>query len=793
MTKKFSRRNFLDSTAGLAAAGMFSMGMGSDRKRSSAGSRKGSSGADEFAKLIEKELPEEKPYDYHKRLSTEPVHKPGRDPEAKLSDGEMAIGDGWKLVCNTGESIVLQNSISDFRDYLEITQGIRTEVDSNLSREGWQGLSKAIIAGTRDQLPGCGAELKGTKDYEIIVTPERIVVCGFDDKGTMHGLYNLEERMNLREAPFLPSDLKTVRHSLYNTRMALSWMGWMEFPDQLLSHMAHDGFDGIFAGVYTNPNGDRTTADNSTDFYARLMHLKRMQDPKKVRDLIDRAARFGIRVYTQIIFQYMGTPESEKDLRRIVRENIKEFPDLGGFVLLTEGFWYKRWGGGHGADRAYIEDWARNWCRAVAIVAEESHKVNPQMEILPWEYNINFHPRNADVKRYFITQLPSDAIPLLTWENGKSFEIDGMKGFLRDYSLNQVGPAEVTEAQIEQARQRGMTVYSKADTSTSWQYGTSPYLPCPYQWYDRYMALEKFGIKGTLESWSNGYKPNFITEIRSWTCWTGSPNRDDLFAMVAAKMFGKAQTDNVLKAWDHFSQAIRLIPDTGPNMGTNNAVGNPIFFREPSPRTATFDYSWFDQAKMSGYTGGRTLPIWPYTVFYLIFFPDFSNRVNKAENYARSVSGIEAPEDKSILQVLLKYLKIAADHMEEGLKLYRDAAARCPVSKREAAVREVIVAEHIERNMRSAYAILEFEDLRLKFEAARDKKTASDLLNRMEGIILEETNRTELALIAAKHDSRLGFQFEQDYVYTPFSLKDKLSILEETLNIQIPEAREQLK
>lgn len=82
-------------------------------------------------------------------------------------------------------------------------------------------------------------------------------------------------------------------------------------------------------------------------------------------------------------------------------------------MLLTEGFWYKRWGGGHGADKEYVQDWARNWSRAVGIVVEECHRVNPTIEILPWEYNIDFRPQNTDLKRYFIQQLPLDTIPLL--------------------------------------------------------------------------------------------------------------------------------------------------------------------------------------------------------------------------------------------------------------------------------------------------------------------------------------------------------------------------------------------
>src|SRR5690554_200180 len=125
-----------------------------------------------------------------------------------------------------------------------------------------------------------------------------------------------------------------------------------------------------------------------------------------------------------------------------------------------------------------------------------------------------------------------------------------------------------------------MKVFSKVDTFASWQYGTIPYLPCPYQWYDRYDALEKYGVNGTLESWSSGYKPNLMSHLRAWTCWTDYPSRDELLQQTASVIFGKQQQEQVLKAWEHFSQAIRFVPDTGPNMGTNNAIGNPLFFQK---------------------------------------------------------------------------------------------------------------------------------------------------------------------------------------------------------------------
>ena len=125
-----------------------------------------------------------------------------------------------------------------------------------------------------------------------------------------------------------------------------------------------------------------------------------------------------------------------------------------------------------------------------------------------------------------------------------------------------------------------MRVYSKVDTFSSWQFGTAAYLPFPHQWHERYVALEKYGVNGTLESWSSGYNPNFIAELRAWFCWSDAPPLEDLLGAMATRDFGAGGKDAVLKAWDHFSRAIRLVPDTGPNMGTNNAIGNPLFFQE---------------------------------------------------------------------------------------------------------------------------------------------------------------------------------------------------------------------
>ena len=746
----------------------------------------------EFAKEVERVLPAEKPYDYHRHLETAPVHTARRAHEVRPAADELAIPDkGWKLVWSPSGGEILRNAVLDFQDYLKVSMCVSVELEERTSLDGWQELSRVIVVGTREQLPGCGEALKGPKDYRLSVTPERVTVCGFDARGAMFGLYNLEARMNLREAPFLKSGLDTVRHSLYDSRMAQSWMGWMEFPDALLSRMAHDGFDAIFASAQTNPNGDRTTAENSTDFYARILHQVRRQDPARMHDLVRRASKYGIKVYTPIIYQYMGTPESEEGLRKLVRDIVREFPDIHGYVLLTEGFWYRKWGG-QDAGKEYLKDWARNWCRAVGIVAEKCHRVNPAIEILPWEYNINFRPENADVKRYFIQQLPEDTVPLLTWENGTGLDFDGFKGWVRDYSISVVGPAEVTKAQIDEAHGRNMRACVNGDTFVCGaQLQTVPYQPFPYQWHERYRAMERHGVNGTMESWSQGYNPNVMTELRGWYCWSDAPGIDELLGAIAAREFGPENRDAVLKAWKLFSEAIRLVPDTGPYMGTGNAVGNPIFFTEPPLRAVTYTHSWsYDEAATAEMDKADGInPYWPFTCARLVFVPDFENKVNRAENYARFVSGVETAKDRPFLPVFLKYLGLAADKMEEGLRLYRAAALASPSAKRRTALREVIVAEQLQRMLASDHAILAFEDLRLKWSAERDERKANALLGRMTAILREEIDRTELSLLAATRDSRLGFQQETDYVYTPYSLKEKLASMRETLEKQLPKAR----
>ena len=714
----------------------------------------------------------EESYDFL-RQHTEGLPPRPRDPDQRPRPDEIEVGAGWSIEIPADASPGLLTAAEELQRYLKEAMRVPVELKRPAQLGAVRGRSRVIVAAARDRLSGFGDALKAPKDYRIAVDGDAVTVCGFDDRGAMFGLYNLIMRFSLREGPYLPKALNTVRHSLYQARMTLSGLGWMEWPDRYLAALPLYGFDAIHCSIYRNPNN----APGPEPYWNDA--AMRKHKPGAMKDLLRRTARFGIDCYAPILYQYTGTPENIEGLRRRVREIVTEFPEIRGYVLLTEGFFYKKWFGAGGEGGEDLRAWVREWSKAVGIAAEEAHKINPKLEILPWEYNVSFKPDQTNTKAYVMTQLPESTIPLLTFENGKGFELDGQKGYLRDYAINQVGPAEVTQAQLLEARKRNFrAVYSKADTFASWQFGTFPYLPFPYQWHARYQALEAWKIAGTLETWSYGFKPNWVAEMRAWYAWSDAPPLDELLRQIARREFGAGSEEAVLAAWKRFSEAIQVYPDTGPNWGSCNALAAPLFFEKPKPRAMTLDHSWSDQSLWSHQS--QLNPYWPYVPSRLIFWPDFSNRRNAAQSYAGFFS----------IPVFQKYLKLAADRMEEGLQLYRQAALRAPEAKRTGAFREVLLAEQLQRMMRSESAIIEFEGLRLDLAKAASSEEKSALLQKMKALLEEERARTQSAWEAARRDSRLGYEWEQDYIFTPDTIREKLRLLEDTLNSQLPAYRE---
>src|SRR5262249_26489055 len=147
--------------------------------------------AAEFASRAFAALPAEEPYTFHRVLS-QGYPRGRRDPAELPAANEMALPErGWTIIIPPDAGAVLRQAAEDLRDYLETSMQVHMTVENRPMPAAPASFRQAIVAGRSAQLSGCGSGLRGPKDYQIVVSSYRVVVCGIDERGAMYGLHNL--------------------------------------------------------------------------------------------------------------------------------------------------------------------------------------------------------------------------------------------------------------------------------------------------------------------------------------------------------------------------------------------------------------------------------------------------------------------------------------------------------------------------------------------------------------------------------------------------------------------------
>jgi len=146
---------------------------------------------------------------------------------------ELVLQDGLTVsVGNLGA--VAQNAAKDFTAYLKTAFGIRAKVV-----DGTADITAKIDP---DALEQC----KGYMGRKTVVGAEGVTIVAFDERGVAQAFYALEDRMNIRRAPFLAYGV-TEQMPAFSPRMIHSGVGLDYYPDEYLSTCAHYGYDTILA------------------------------------------------------------------------------------------------------------------------------------------------------------------------------------------------------------------------------------------------------------------------------------------------------------------------------------------------------------------------------------------------------------------------------------------------------------------------------------------------------------------------------------------------------------------
>ncbi len=410
-------------------------------------------------------------------------------------------------------------------------------------------------------LDGAGlVEYAGYKGRAVEITRDRVFISASDERGLAQALYDLEDEMTSRRAPFLKLG-KRYNKPLFSPRMAHSAYGFDKFPNGYLQNLAKEGFDAILVYV----KGVNMGAVGEYDF----------------NDLIERASNFGIDVYAYSVINNFNSPyapDAEKIYSDIYGPIFKEHA-FKGVVLVGESVEFPSIDP-HTTGRHYYEkpkDNVSNWGKKspgwwpccdypdwLELVKKSIRRERPDADIVFWTYNWGYAPKEDRLA--LIDALPTDISLLVTFEMFEKYEVRGITESVADYSIVFEGPGGYFLSEAEAAKRRGIRLYSQANSAgRTWDFGTVPYIPAPQQWQRRYAAMrecaEKYGLCGVMESHHYGVTPSFITRLEKRSFDIKEMPKDEALLSVAEKLC-EGDTDKCIEGFECFSEAIRLLPPT---------------------------------------------------------------------------------------------------------------------------------------------------------------------------------------------------------------------------------------
>lgn len=724
----------------------------------------------------------ERAYEFRRRLDV--VHRPDRrDPAARPADGEFAVGDGWSIAVAQDAPPLVLAVAKDLQDYFLESMGesllLRRADDlAALARDG----RRVIVLATANALPDLGGALSTPRSYRLVATPERVIVCGRDDRGVGQGSYYLEDLMNLRQAPFLrPADV--TRAPLFSPRMTHSGWALDEFPDQHLNAMAHAGMDAILVFVTGVDRGpDAFTHHQAQPYGGHLIDFN---------DLVDRAARYGLDVYYYAYFRSMNAPHPEDpDAERWYDSTygaiFRACPRAKGIVLVGESIEFPSKDPhttgrprqpptpGVPAPTKPTPGWwpCYDWVQWLEMIKRVVRLHNPKADVVFWTYNWGYAPE-AD-RLALIRTLPADVSLLVTFEMFEPVTRNGLTNMCADYTLSFVGPGRYFASEARAAHERGLRLYTMSNTGgLTWDVGVIPYEPAPYQWARRHAALlaarRDWGLAGLMENHHYGWWPSFVSELAKWDYWIPSPAPEEVLREIAQRDFGPGAS-HALAAWQAWSDAIQDYVATGHDQYGPFRAGPsyPLVFEQP----AEMAFDWYAMH------GGRILRT--------TYSPGMGRNSQLPEAERLDVPTRVDLEARSLERMAARW--------QEGVEQLERAVALVPAIPAAGvaeAQRVLGLGRFILHSVRTAIHTKRWWQLKRRLEAA-DRDQTGAVLDEMVALAEREIANAEAVIPLVEADSRLGWEPSMGYATDEPHLRWKIAQVQRVLDEEIPAYRRSL-
>ena len=688
----------------------------------------------------------ERPYDFRKRL--EVVHEPNRfDASAKPAADEFVVKDGFLIALPPDATELMRFAARDFEEYLDVSMGVSARIarvkGMALGAEGVMSAGRSCDYAETDRVA-----LK-PREYCIAVNASGVMVQAADERAFAQALYYLEDAMNLRRAPFLKIG-KVNRRQLFSPRMTHSGWGVDVFPDAHLKQIAHAGMDAILIFV---KDIDKTKGAAYQD----------------VNEVIRRAKKFGLDTYLYsyvVAFAHPADAGGKELLESSYGRVAGHYPDAKGIVFVGESCQFPTkderaqpvtWRNKIPGDNRPTAGWwpcrdYPEWLRAVKGAIDAK---SPGMEIVFWTYNWGKQPKKPRME--LIDSLPKDVTLMATFEMfEEQTKKNGLKGPSADYSLSFAGPGQYFASEAEEAHRMGLRLYTMSNTGgLTWDFGTIPYQPCPYQWENRYKGILKaqkdWGLSGLMECHHYGWWPGFISEVEKNALTEGGMPFEEHLRALAARDFGEENADAALAAWKDFSDVMRDYVASDENQYGPFRIG------------PAYPYNF----------GGTHIEVKDFPCPAYASFGVRICRLNYNDFDAYNTS-YERPLDVEKTLAELPLLEDMAAAYDKGAAAFERIAASLPAARAEKAARMANLARYMYRTTMTAINVKHGAVAHHRGDKAEVLKWAkAEYANALATIPVVEA------------DSRLGWEPSMEYVGGPVQIRWKLGLMEKLYGSEV--------
>ncbi|MBE6956820.1 MAG: hypothetical protein E7450_05150 [Ruminococcaceae bacterium] len=668
-------------------------------------------------------------------------------PHKRIHGAKQRIPNADELVLTDGLTIsvgtlgqVAKLAAKDFAAYLKTAFGLNAKVVDG----------KADITACVD--PDALNECKGYMGRKTCVVAQGITIAAFDERGVAQAFYALEDRMNLRRAPFLTHGT-TEQMAAFSPRMIHSGVGLDYYPDEYLSTCAHYGYDAILAFV---ENGTKGAHGVEYDF----------------RDLCRRAAKYGIDVYAYSYLTNYVHPDEEgawEQYDAVFGQVFRDVPEFKGIVFVGESANFPS------RDPRVIasEDLSTtsnglptgkpnpgwfpccdypDWLR---LSRDVIRAVKPDADIIFWTYN--FANASVEERVAFVEAMPTDVSLQVNFNIPHTFQFDNAPSKIRDYTVSRTKPSIPFLAEAEVAKRRGIRLYSMVNTAgRTWDFGVVSYEPFPWQWNDLHQeilkAREKYGLCGLMESHHFGFTPSFISRQAKQAYTVGGMRFADYLDAWADRLAG-ADKEKLLSAMKLVDESIHYYTPSNENQYGPYRIGPAFPFNvlgnthRPDPPGVHFGYE-------------------------ICFVQNYHDDGSQAAPYS-----LRRPDE-------IARSKKARSLIQDGLRIMKTISVKGEELKKLMNMLEYMCCTH-----RTAINFKELTILREKMQLESNPDRLYRLTVQVENLLKRERKNAEAAIPMVERDSALGFEPSMDYIGGADAIRWKLQHLDVMLEKSLPVLR----